>query len=81
MVTSVNCLWNLLKATWHQLRANTRARTDEIVKPQTSNTPEQERIAALQQRADTAKQAVKAERQWQKVRRGQQQLTRARQTA
>lgn len=53
-------------------------RVQEVIKPTRPKTPEQQRLAALQWRADAAKQAVKAERERQRVQRARQQLAHAR---
>lgn len=51
------------------------------IKPQKPLTPQQQRINALQQQAKRSQEAVKAERQRQRVAKAQAQLVKARQTA
>jgi len=53
----------------------------EVIKPIRPNTPEQQRVASLQQRVTTANQALKSERQRQKVQKAQTALTKARKAA
>lgn len=56
-------------------------RITEVIKPIQSKTPEQQRVASLQQRVAAANKALKSERQRQKVQRAQAALTKARQAA
>ena len=53
----------------------------EVIKPIQPKTPEQQRVASLQQRVTTANQALKSERQRQKVQQAQAALTKARKAA
>jgi hypothetical protein len=53
----------------------------EVIKPIQPKTPEQQRDASLQQRVTTANQALKSERQRQKVQKAQTALTKARNAA
>lgn len=56
---------------------NTHMRIDEVIKPQAPKTPEQQRVATLQQGLEVAKRRLDTERQRQKVQRAQKQLARA----
>ena len=62
-------------------RAKYEMRISEVtnIKPQAPMTPEKARIASLQRGVDTAKQALKSERQRQRVQKAQQNLARAKQ--
>jgi hypothetical protein len=53
----------------------------EVIKPVQPKTPEQRRVASLQRRVTTANQALKSERQRQKVQKAQAALTKARKAA
>lgn len=53
-------------------------RISEVIKPIAPKTPEQQRVAALRQRVDTAKKALKGEQQRQKVQKAQLALRKAR---
>jgi len=57
---------------------NTAMRIQEVIRPQS---PEQQRIAALKANRDRASQALKAERDRQRLSRAQQSLRRAQQVA
>ena len=53
----------------------------EVIKPVQPKTPEQRRVASLQRRVTTANQALKSERQRQKVQKAQAALTKAHKAA